>query len=394
MNLMTDQEATHLKISAIRTDGGTQPRAEVYPEAVEEYAQAMLDGGVFPPVVVFFDGSEYWLADGFHRLVAAGKSGRIYLNAEVRQGSRRDAILHSIGANATHGLRRTNADKRRAVETLLADEEWSLWSDREIARRTNTSHIFVAKVRDDLTGNISSDDEDEERTYTTKHGTTTTMKTTNIGQRPNFDSGLTPEPDEEELELSPRQQSQAMQLLASSNRDDWRTPTKYIESVRQVLGAIDLDPASSDDANQVVKAFNYFDKELDGLAQLWYGRLFCNPPYGKTSDGKSMQGQFAAKLVEEYESGNVEQAILLVNLYYGYDWFGPLRDRPMCLVDHRIAFTNADTGEEGDEAKASSVFVYFGKNPTRFYTIFSQFGYCCRPTKFEWKEIEHYGNEA
>lgn len=70
--------------------------------------------------------------------------------AEVRQGTRRDAILYSVGANATHGLRRTNADKRRAVETLLRDEEWSQWSNREIARQCGVSLNLVNSMRKDL----------------------------------------------------------------------------------------------------------------------------------------------------------------------------------------------------------------------------------------------------
>lgn len=74
----------------------------------------------------------------------------------MRAGTRRDAILYAVGANATHGLPRSNADKRRAVETMLRDEEWVVWSDREIARRTQTSAPFVAKVREETTVNIYS----------------------------------------------------------------------------------------------------------------------------------------------------------------------------------------------------------------------------------------------
>ncbi|MGH1591797.1 hypothetical protein ACRBEV_29670 [Methylobacterium phyllosphaerae] len=65
----------------------------------------------------------------------------------MRQGGLRDAILHSAGANAAHGLRRTNADKRRAVLMLLQDEEWSGWADREIARRCAVHHELVGRVR-------------------------------------------------------------------------------------------------------------------------------------------------------------------------------------------------------------------------------------------------------
>lgn len=73
--------------------------------------------------------------------------------------------LGRVGANASHGLRRTNDDKRRAVRTLLNDLEWLAWSDREVARACGVSHTFVAGQRSSVTGNVSS-----ERTYTTKHG--------------------------------------------------------------------------------------------------------------------------------------------------------------------------------------------------------------------------------
>ena len=97
----------------------------------------------------------------------------------MRQGTRRDAILFSVGANASHGLRRTNQDKRRAVETLLRDEEWGAWSNSEIARRCGVHHSTVADLRPSLSVSAS-----EPRTYTTKHGTIATMNTAAIGKRP------------------------------------------------------------------------------------------------------------------------------------------------------------------------------------------------------------------
>jgi ParB-like chromosome segregation protein Spo0J len=81
----------------------------------------MRDGAQFPPLVVLHDGEAYWLAEGFHRFNAAREAELETIACEVRSGSLRDAILHSAGANATHGLRRTNADKRRAVSILLED---------------------------------------------------------------------------------------------------------------------------------------------------------------------------------------------------------------------------------------------------------------------------------
>ena len=135
-------------IAMIRVDGGTQLRAEANEETIEQYRVALVEwDATFPPVVVFFDGAAYWLADGFQRYEAFKRAGRTTIPTEIRRGSRRDALLYSAGANATHGLPRTNADKRRAVEALLSDAEWSQWADREIARRCNVSAPFVATVR-------------------------------------------------------------------------------------------------------------------------------------------------------------------------------------------------------------------------------------------------------
>jgi len=134
----------------IRTDGGTQPREYLNELVLSEYAESMTNGTMFPPVVIFFDGSDYWLADGFHRFFAAKKCGTREMTADVQQGTRRDARLYAVGANSTHGLRRTNADKRRAALTLLQDTEWQRWSNREIARQCGVTHTFVAKLRREL----------------------------------------------------------------------------------------------------------------------------------------------------------------------------------------------------------------------------------------------------
>jgi hypothetical protein len=147
----TGADGTHsLPPATIRVNGGTQARAALDPGTVEEYRAAMADGATFPPVIVFYDGTDHWLADGFHRRAAALTAGLKQLAVEIRIGTQRDAQLYAAGANASHGLRRTNADKRRAVELLLRDAEWGQWSDHEIARRTATTHPFVAKIRAEL----------------------------------------------------------------------------------------------------------------------------------------------------------------------------------------------------------------------------------------------------
>jgi len=131
---------------------GTQSRASLSKPTVTEYAEAMAAGATFPPVVVFHDTAtdSYWVGDGYHRVHAAIQTGRKRITCEVHEGTQRDALLYSVGANATHGLRRTNADKRNAVELLLADSEWSKASDRWIAEKCGVDHKTVGKRREEL----------------------------------------------------------------------------------------------------------------------------------------------------------------------------------------------------------------------------------------------------
>jgi hypothetical protein len=146
-----------LPLAEIRLDGGTQSRAELSNEVVEEYAAKYYESFALPPVTVFYDGEVYWLADGFHRCAAAKKAGRDAVSSDIKQGSRRDAILFSVGANAKHGLRRTHADKRRAVAMLFGDEEWAAKSDRWIAEKCGVHHSFVNRLRNELSLGDSSE---------------------------------------------------------------------------------------------------------------------------------------------------------------------------------------------------------------------------------------------
>ncbi|ULR43653.1 hypothetical protein [Rhizobium sp. K102] len=160
-----------IDLSWISRDPDLQMReAGIDPAVVADYAEAMDAGAEFPPVILFFDGEGYWPGDGFHRIEASRTLGRETINAEVRDGGKREAMLLAVGANANHGLRRTGADKRRSVLAMLRDPEWSKWSDREIGKRCAVDHKTVGKVRSELTGDFLT-----ERTYTTRHGTVATM---------------------------------------------------------------------------------------------------------------------------------------------------------------------------------------------------------------------------
>ena len=91
----------------------------------------------------------------------------------------------------------------------------------------------------------------------------------------------------------------------NSGNNEWYTPEKYIEAVRDVLGEIDLDPASSTYAQETVRAKSYFTPMDDGLAQDWHGRVWLNPPYAQP-----LISQFAAKMAGEVGAGRVPAAIM------------------------------------------------------------------------------------
>ncbi len=141
------QQEVIVRLEMLSRDEGVLARTALDHETVESYAALMADGVEFPALTVFDDGEKLRLADGFHRAEAAVRAGLGDFACDVRRGTRRDAILHSIDANARHGLPRTDADKRRAVETLLRDHEWGRWSDREIARLAGVSKSLVGKLR-------------------------------------------------------------------------------------------------------------------------------------------------------------------------------------------------------------------------------------------------------
>ena len=126
---------------------GHQARAAINEATVSEYAKHIEGGGEFPPIIVYFDSKEYHLADGYHRLLATERVGCLTILEEVRPGTSRDALKHALGANAYHGLPRTNADKRNAVEIALDDSEWSRLSTRDIAKLCNVSHNLVAEIQ-------------------------------------------------------------------------------------------------------------------------------------------------------------------------------------------------------------------------------------------------------
>lgn len=153
--------------------------------------------------------------------------------------------------------------------------------------------------------------------------------------------------------------------LMTSDSPEWYTPADIIALVRNVLGTIDLDPASCAEANKVVQAKTYFDDTRDGLAQPWSGQVYLNPPYGDEIK------TWVKRLVQDYESGAVKEAILLVPSRSDTEWYRMLRAYPRCLVYGRLKFWG--NGSTAGAPFPSAVF-YLGPTPRTFVKHFSSIG--------------------
>ena len=171
------QDTVHL--DAIRLDGGTQPRGGINDDYVTELVEALQAGVTLPPVDIMYDGQSYWLFDGFHRHAAHRQANYLVVPAIIHQGTQEEAQWRSYAANQTHGLRRSQADKERAIRAALKHPSAVGQADAAIARHLGVSDKTVTKYRQDMEAS-SEIPKISERTVQ-RGDTTYTMRTANIG---------------------------------------------------------------------------------------------------------------------------------------------------------------------------------------------------------------------
>lgn len=160
-----------IQIKRIVMDKKIQPRVALSQDTINEYCEAHINGDDFPNIVVFLVNNKYYLADGWHRLEAAKKAKITEMTCDVIKGTYRDAIKYSLLANSKHGLNRSHADKRKAVQACIDDPEWSVQSARVIGNMCGVSHTFVNSIykekaeqaaRDNKGGNVSTSESEDD----------------------------------------------------------------------------------------------------------------------------------------------------------------------------------------------------------------------------------------
>ncbi len=182
-----------------------------------------------------------------------------------------------------------------------------------------------------------------------------------------------------------------MTVVTHETQDNHRrTPVEIIEMAREMLGTIDLDPASDEDANKAVKAVHFYD--TDGLIKPWYGRVWLNPPGGMVGpDGKQLTGKerpkgsvssaalWWVKLLESYRAGRVKEALYLsfnLEILRTAQTFGtPPQFYPFCVPRKRLVF-ESPAGKNSKQPMGASAIFYLGQKKEKFRSVFGGIGYC------------------
>ena len=177
----------------------------------------------------------------------------------------------------------------------------------------------------------------------------------------------------EQINLLQHKASKSPKSPTRNKSQDWYTPAEIIDLVRLVIKEIDLDPASDDIAQHWIQATNYYTPAQDGLNHPWFGRVWLHPPaHGKTA-------KWSNKLLAEYDSGQVTEAILLVTPSAGSKWFQKLtRLFPVCFPDERISFLDHQ-GRPRASPKHGNAIFYIGQNSQRFGQVFGAIGSVSSP---------------
>lgn len=330
------------------------------PLSDDDYANLRADieaRGVLVPVEMDELGN---ILDGHHRVKICTELG-ISFPRLVREGfTDEEKWTHARQLNIAR--RHLNQEQRRG---LIADQlrQTPQFSDRRIANELGVDNKTVGSVRQVL---IETEEIPQSQSTVAVDGSERITRKPQLVKVKLID-------DSDAGKAGAKERAKEIQPVrgtTGTGDNEWYTPVEHIERARRVLGTIDLDPASSDLANETVRADSIFDEEMDGLAREWHGNVWLNPPYAQPAIE-----HFARKTVSEWEAGRITAAIVLTHNYTDTIWFQLLAKSAtaLCFTKGRIKFYNPD----GDIAAPTQgqAFFYFGKDAASFHEQFRDVGF-------------------
>ena len=349
---------------------GIHPICDLFPRMPgEEFVALKKDireNGLLEPIWLY----EGKVLDGRHRHFACQEVG---VEPRYRQyeGSNPLGFVISLNLNRRHLSESQRAMVAASLETMQhggdrqsVKQDANLHLDRhqaaELLQVSPRSVATAAKVERDSTPEVIE---------AVKAGAMSLNLAAQVADLPAEEQAIVSEAPAGQIKEVAREVIHNHRALGTGE-NEWYTPEQHITAVREFFGEIDLDPASSDIAQQTVKAKQYFTIDDDGLSRDWAGRVWLNPPYSQPA----IQ-QFIEKTIQECDNGHVEELILLTHNYTDTAWFHRAAGNSdaICFTRGRIGFLSP----EGKKAAPTQgqAFFYFGQRRDEFADAFCRFGF-------------------
>jgi hypothetical protein len=350
---------------------------------ISQLAQSIQELGLINPITILSDGT---LVAGRHRLAACESLEWEEIDVSIAQLDQLHAELAEIDENLVRSeLNWTDRDKqfrrRKEIYEVLHPETRQGakggWHNNKTDKLENDTMSVSRSFSEDTAAKTGVSERTIERSIQRAEAFTDdqmeVLKEAEVTQTEATKLARLPEPAREEAVKQVSRGVPAALLASESN--EWFTPPEYVNMARELMGGIDVDPASNAYANEKVQATTYYDIQTNGLDKEWHGCVWLNPPYGR-DEGGSNQEAWSRRLIEQFESGNTKEAVLLVNANTEAKWFQPLYNYTVCFTNHRIRFYN--TEGTPSQPTQGNAFIYFGHQQERFVELFSSFGVVIR----------------
>lgn len=344
------------------------PIANIFPliegQAFQDLMADVLKHGVREPVWVY----EGKILDGRNRYRAA-KTMRVACPMQEYTGNDPTAFVVSLNLHRRH----LNESQRGMVAAKLANLENGQKTSSANLQSTPVSQSDAADMLNVSTRTVAAAakvqaEAPQEVSKAVEAGSVSINLATQFVALPDEDKqdavqaiAAQPEAAKEVI----REAVKKAHVAHNSGENEWYTPAKHIELARAVMGGIDCDPATSEIANRTVKAETIFTAQDDGRAQTWHGRVWMNPPYAQP-----LMGDFAEAVSAKYESGEIEQACILVNNATETQWFQRMLQAAsaVCFPKSRIKFLDPQ-GNPGAPLQGQAI-VYMGDSVDAFVDAF------------------------
>lgn len=331
-------------------------------QAYQDLMADVLRHGVREPVWLY----EGQVLDGRNRYRAAQAMG---VECPFREYEGQDATAFVVSINLHR--RHLTESQRALVAAKLANLENGQKASSANLQSTAISQADAAEMLNVSTRTVASakkiiDEAPQEVVQAVERGAMSVSLASKVAALPDADKAEIAASPVETIKEVAQDVVKRAHVANNSGNNEWYTPLRFVELARSAMGGIDTDPASSAIANKTVKAEKFFTAEDDGRAQTWEGRVWMNPPYAQP-----LMSDFAEAVSSKFESGEIDQACILVNNATETQWFQRMLSTAsaVCFPKSRIKFLDPDGNASGAPLQGQAI-VYMGDEVTAFQAAF------------------------